>query len=335
MKRIVVLTCIVAILTMPGIAGAWDNQFHIQMDKDAVALCPTQLRLFLKDNIDAVLLGASDPDIIISTPIGYAYGYRQHYYIPDGDKGDGPSEVKTLSRSVIDLLSDDFPDGQLIARRMGMISHFIADSLQPRRYIGLAPNYPKDFIAGAYRSNEVAYLPVIYNGYNPIDDFSGDLKTFAKDLWYRNPTDDQYYDMAVNFIVDTWISIWEKSGKQSGEMIVTGSRIRPEVAKKEVNPATVFSPSEVLDLKALGEAGGPTDTYDESTFDINKYGKGYQPTAEAGTEEAPLEKRSPEEIENATGTPPPAGVTNEPGGETGPPPSDETPAGGDETGTTP
>ena len=91
-------------------AGAWDNQFHIQMVKDAVALCPTELRIFLKDNINALLLGSTDPDITISTPIGYAYGYRQHYYIPDGDKGDGPYEVKTLSLSVIDLLSADFPD---------------------------------------------------------------------------------------------------------------------------------------------------------------------------------------------------------------------------------
>ena len=70
---------------------------------------------------------------------------------------------------------------------MGMVSHFIADSLQPRRYIGLAPNYPKDFIAEAYRSKEVAYLPVIYNGYNPINDFSGDLKTFAKEPLVSKP----------------------------------------------------------------------------------------------------------------------------------------------------
>ncbi|MBN2223733.1 MAG: zinc dependent phospholipase C family protein [Deltaproteobacteria bacterium] len=335
MKRIIVLAFIVAILTAPGVAGAWDNQFHIQMVKDAVALCPTELRIFLKDNINALLLGATDPDITISTPIGYAYGYRQHYYIPDGDKGDGPYEVKTLSLSVIDLLSADFPDTQLIARRMGMVSHFIADSLQPRRYIGLAPNYPKDFIAEAYRSKEVAYLPVIYNGYNPIYDFSGDLKTFAKSLWYQNPTDDQYYDMAVNYIVDVWVTIWEKSGKQSGEIIATGSMIRPEIVKEDAGPATVFSPSEVLDLKAFGETGSTTGTYDESTFDINKYGTENQPPGETGTEEAPLEKKSPEEIENATGTPPPTGTTNPPEDETETPPADETPFEEDETGSTP
>jgi hypothetical protein len=335
MKRKIVLAFSLAILMMPGVAGAWDNPFHIQMVKDAVALCPTQLRSFLKENMNAVLLGSGDPDITISTPIGYAYGYRQHYYIPDGDKGDGPYEVKTLSLSVVDLLSTNFPDGQLIARRMGMVSHFIADSLEPRRYIGVAPNYSKDFVAEAYRTKDAAYLPVIYNGFNPIDDYSGDLKAFAKDLWYQNPTDDQYYDMAVNFIVDVWISIWEKSGKQSGEMAVTGSRIRPEVAKKELEPTTtIFSASEVLDLKSIGETGGKTGTYDESTFDINKFGNEYKPTPEADTEEAPLEKRSPEEIENATGTPPPAGVTNDTGEESAPPPSDETPS-GDETGTSP
>jgi len=327
------LACIVAILMMPGLAQAWDNQFHIQMVKDAVALCPVQLRTFLKENITAAMHGAIDPDITISTPIGYAYGYRQHYYIPETDQGDGPDEVKTLSLSVIDLLSKNFPDRQLIARRMGMISHFIADCVEPRRYIGLAPNYPKDFIAEAYRSKDVTYLPVIYNGYNPVDDFSGDLKAFAKDLWYQNPADDQYYDMAVNFIVDAWISIWEKSGKSSGDMVMTGSMIRPEVAKEEVKPDSVFSPSEVLDLKSLGETGGTTGTYDESTFDIDKYGKEKEPTGETG--EAPLEKKSPEEIENATGTPPPPtpSTSSETGTETGTEtettPGEETPIEGD------
>jgi len=335
MKRIIVLAFIAAILVPPSVAGAWDNKFHAQMVKDAVALCPAQLRTFLKDNIDAVLLGSSDPDITISTPIGYAYGYRKHYYIPESDRGDGPDEVKSLCLSVIDLLSADFPDRRLIARRMGMVSHFIADSLQPRRYIGLSPNYPKDYIAEAYRSKDVAYLPVIYNGYNPIGDFSGDLKTFAKNFWYRNPTDDQYYDMAVNFIVDVWISVWESSDKQPGEPVAAGSMIRPEVARAESEPETVFSPSEVLDLKGFGDIAGPTDTYDESTFDINKYGTEKEPTGEGGTEEAPLEKKSPEEIENATGTPPPAETTTPPEGETETPPAEETPFETDETGSTP
>jgi hypothetical protein len=334
MKRKVVLACILAVFVMPGVAGAWDNQFHIQMVKDAVALCPTQLRTFLKENIGGVLHGAVDPDITISTPIGYAYGYRQHYYIPETDKGDGPDEVERLSLSVVDLLSSNFPDRQLIARRMGLVSHFIADCLEPKPYIGLAPNYPRDFIAEAYRSSEVAYLPVIFNGYNPIDDFSADLKTHAKELWYQNLTDDQYYDMAVNFIVDSWISIWEKSGKSSGEMVVTGSMIRPEVAREAAKPTTVFSPSDVLDLNVLGETGGATGgTYDESTFDIDKYGKEKEPTGE--TEEAPLEKKSPEEIENATGTPPPSPGTTQPETETETPPAEDTPAEGDETGTTP
>ncbi len=326
MKGKFVLACVLAIFIAPGIAGAWDNQFHLQMVKDAVPLCPAELGKFLKNNMSAALLGAADPDITISTPIGYAYGYRQHYYIADADDGDGPYEVKNLALSVIDLLSKSFPDQQLIARRMGMVSHFVADSIEPKRYIGLSPNYPKDFIAEAYRSKDVTYLPVIYNGFNPMSDFSGDLKILARDLWYQDTTDDQYYDMAVNCIVDVWTSIWEDSGRTPGEMVAAGSRIRPEIPKVETGPTTVFSPSEVLDLNVLGESGGTTGTYDESTFDLNKYGKENQPTPTADTEEAPLEKKSPEEIENATGTPPPTVVT---------PPGEETPSDGGETGTSP
>ncbi len=327
MKKRLIGVCLIAFLSLPGLASAWDNEFHVQMVKDAIALCPTELKKFLNNNSDAVITGAKDPDITISAPIGYAYGYRKHYYIPEGDRGDGPDEVKALSVSTIDLLSRHFPDTELIGRRMGMISHFIGDSLEPKRYVGLAPNYPKDFIKEQFRSKDVTYLPVIYNGYNPIDDFSGDLKTIAKNFWYQNTTDDQYYDVAVNSIVDTWTTIWEKAGRPSGDFVATGSRIRPEVPPEVAKPAAVFSPSELLDLKTLGETGttGTTGTYDEKTFDIDKYGKGKELTPQANTGEAPLESTTnPGAIENATGTPPPPGATTPPEEGGGESPSGET-----------
>jgi hypothetical protein len=315
MKKCVISIVMLLAVTVPGVASAWDNEFHVQMVKDAVALCPVELKKFLKENIDAVLYGAQDPDNTITTPIGYAYGYRKHYYIPEGDKGEAPDEVRTLALSVIDLISQNSPDTQLIGRRLGMVSHFVADALEPRRYIGLAPNYPKDFVPEQFRTKDVTYFPVIYNGYTPVIDFSGDLKALARNLWYQNPTDERYYDMAVNFIVDTWITIWERAGKPSGEMVATGSRIRPEIPKHETAPTAIFSPSNVLDLKGLGEAPGPA-TYDEKSFDLEKYGKTKTMTPEA-TGEEPLERKTPEEIEKATGTPPPPGVTTPPGGETG------------------
>jgi hypothetical protein len=326
-KRVICIVMFLAVV-FPGVASAWDKEFHVQMVKDAVALCPVELKKFLKDNIDAVVYGAQDPDNTITTPIGYAYGYRKHYYIPEGDKGDAPDEVRALALSVIDLISQNYPDTQLIGRRLGMVSHFVADSLEPRRYIGLAPNYPKEFVAEQFRTKDATYLPVIYNGYTPIIDFSGDLKALARNLWYQNPSDDRYYDMAVNFIADTWITIWERAGKPSGEMVATGSRIRPEVPKREAAPTAIFSPSDMLDLKGIGEATGPA-TYDEKSFDLDKYGKSKTMTPEATGEEAPLEKPTPEEIEKATGTPPPPGVTTPPGGDAGTPPG-ETPA--EETG---
>lgn len=263
-------------------AIAWENKYHVQMIKDAVALCPKELRIFLKENIEATINGAIEPDKIISSPSGYAYGYRKHYYIPEGDKGDAPYEVKKISLSVIDLLLEDFPDKSLIAYRMGLVSHYVADAIQPKRYIGEAPNYPVEYLI------EESSLTVAYNGYNPIRDYSGDLKDFAADIWYRDLTDEELYDLAVNFIVDVWTSIWEDSGLPMGESIIIGSMIRPvPPGKKEATISTIFEPSTYFDLEKLGE----TEVFDEKSFDLEKYGeeKSLEILVETeGTEEAPL-----------------------------------------------
>jgi hypothetical protein len=255
---------IIALLLFSLHAFAWENEYHLQMVKDAVALCPTELRDFLKVHMDSVLTGATEPDRIISNPTGYAYNYRKHYYIPEEDKGSAPDEVKRLSLSVIDLFLEDYPDKNVIAYRMGMVSHYVADTIEPKRYIGVAPRYPVEYLMTE------SYMTVTYNGYNPIVDFSQDLKDFAADIWDRDLTDEEYYDMAVNYIVDVWTSIWDKSGIPLGDSILVGSMIRPIPPEKEEEVTTmVISPTTYFDLENLGEE----EVFDEKTFDLDKFGK--------------------------------------------------------------
>lgn len=284
MKAKIFLALIIFTIIFSINAIAWENQYHVQMVKDAIALCPYELRNFLKQNIDATINGATEPDKVISTPSGYAYGYRKHYYIPEGDKGEAPSEAKMISLSVIDLLLEDFPDKSLIAYRMGLVSHYVADAIEPKRYIGVAPNYPLEYLI------DESSLTVIYNGYNPIRDYSDDLKNFVADIWYQDLTDEELYDLAVNFIVDVWTSIWEDSGLPMGESIIIGSVIRPVPTKREEETVTtIFEPSTYFDLEKLGE----TEVFDEKTFDLEKYGQEKElglpsETTEEGTEEESL-----------------------------------------------
>ncbi len=296
MKAKIFSTLIIFTIIFSINAIAWENEYHVQMVKDAVALCPKELRTFLKKNIDATINGAIEPDKVISTPSGYAYGYRKHYYIPEGDKGDAPYEVKMISLSVIDLLLEDFPDKGLIAYRMGLVSHYVADTIEPKRYIGVAPNYPVEYLI------EESSLTVTYNGYNPIRDYSEDLKDFAAEIWQRDLTDEELYDLAVNFIVDVWTSIWEDSGLPMGESIIIGSMIRPVPPEKgESSISTIFEPSTYFDLEKLGE----TQVFDERSFDLEKYGQekslGSSVDTE-GTEEAPLSTESAPEVTTEEGT---------------------------------
>lgn len=255
------LIAVAVLIIFAPISYAWDNEVHTQMVKDAIALCPKELKTFLKQHIDSAIYGSLELNITLSSPTAYGYNYRKSYYVPEGERGTAPDEAKLVSNSVIELLSKRSPDEDLVARRMGLASSYIADSIQPKRYIGVAPDYPLDYIVNEKR------LTVTYNGHNAVEDFSEDLKTLVRGTWDKELTDEQYYDLAVNYIVDAWVTIWEKAGLPPGEIVATGSQIRPipkevrEANKEPLKPATYF------DLKNLEKANIYKDT------DLKKYEK--------------------------------------------------------------
>jgi hypothetical protein len=255
------LIAVVVLIIFAPVSHAWDNEVHTQMVKDAIALSPHELNVFLKQNINSVIYGSRELNIALSSPTSYGYNYRKSYYIPEGERGSAPDEAKLVSLSVIELLSKKSPDENLIARRMGLICSYIADSIQPKRYIGVAPDYPLDYLVNEKR------LTVIYNGHNAVDDVAGSLKDLVRGTWDKELTDEQYYDLAVNSVVDVWVTIWEKAGLPPGEIIATGSKIRPvpkevmEAKEKPIRPATYF------DLKNLEKA----NVYQDK--DLKKYEK--------------------------------------------------------------
>jgi hypothetical protein len=256
--KIFVVAVVTLLVLSPGVY-AWDNDVHTQMVKDAIALCPKELRIFLKQHINSVIHGSRELNLSLTSPTSYGYNYRKSYYIPEGERGTAPDELKLVSDSVIELLSKRSPESDMIARRMGLICSYAADSIQPKRYIGVAPDYPLDYLVSEKR------LTITYNGHNAIDDFSGDLKSFVRGTWNKDLTDEQYYDLAVNYVVDVWTTIWEKAGLPPGEMIAVGSQIRPipkavlEAEKTPVKPDTYF------DLENLEKSNIYKDT------DLKKY----------------------------------------------------------------
>lgn len=278
MKIKVVFSLIIIVMAFTSGASAWDNEVHKQMVKDAVVLCPYELREFLKEYLDSTIKGAIEPDILISTPGGYAYGYSKHYYIPDGDRGLAPEEVEKLSISIIELINDGFIERGHIAYRMGLVSHYVADAIEPKEYIGIAPNYPNDFLVKKLN------LSVTYNGYIPIGDFSSDLKNYVAGIWYQDLTVEEYYDHAVNYIVDVWTSIWEKGGMPLGELVAVGSAIRPKPPEKEEIVKPVFSPTSVFDINTLTDVYTDKDLEGEESEGTEDEGIGEGGTTEGAGE---------------------------------------------------
>lgn len=300
MKGKIFVAAVVALLVLAPGVYAWDNDVHTQMVKDAIALCPKELKIFLKQHINSVIQGSRELNLSLTSPTSYGYNYRKSYYVPDGERGTAPDELKLISHSVIELLSKRSQEKDLIARRMGMICSYAADSIQPKRYIGVAPDYPLDYLVNEKR------LTITYNGHNAVNDFSNDLKKFVRGTWNQDLTDEQYYDLAVNFVVDVWVTIWEKAGLPPGEMIAVGSQIRPipravlEAEKTPLKPDTYF------DLEKLEKSNIYKDTdlkkYDEGEegFKVDMERGGGEETTSVLPEEAVKEPEEETETETET-----------------------------------
>lgn len=222
---------LVVILALPAPAArAWTPETRLRIADEAVRLMPASLRLALESHRDDVLRGVLEPMTGEDGP-----GHR-----PAADGG-------TLDASVADAAADleeavgkplSFRE---VARRFGVLAHYVADSGFPPLASGSDDARRFDHFA-TFAQSRLAKFPLVFAGHADADLDRGDFRAFARRIaaeaagedaglarsyaaagWPPDPTafDDRSvpfavaslsYSRSVSYVVRAWIEAWRLSG---------------------------------------------------------------------------------------------------------------------------
>jgi hypothetical protein len=103
--------------------------------------------------------------------------------------------------------------------RFGLLACFIAETISPSNFKTTTSLVPKK---------------VVYDGYNRIGKVDANVSRLI--VKYRKPyshsrnrqVTDYLYNVALNQIVDHWISAWQAGGKSPGLLVARGTKISHE-----------------------------------------------------------------------------------------------------------
>ncbi|PLY06310.1 MAG: hypothetical protein C0622_00990 [Desulfuromonas sp.] len=202
MHRFTVLfiAAIFVLLQIPSPALAFKSSVRCQMIRDAIAFAPAELQLYLVSNFDAVHKGIHLVDLNSSQI-----------------KEFNPYDAEKVYLALIENIRQEQLCSYNTAHRFGVLAGYLAESVSPSRHSEL-----RDLIPGK----------ILYDGQHPVQDIRSSLSRIVRD--YRNPylgkkrreVTDFLYTVAVNEIVDHWVSAWQAGGLDAGEIKMAGFDIR-------------------------------------------------------------------------------------------------------------
>ena len=210
--NILVLILIVGFLTSAESAFAFKSETRDQMIYDAIEFSPLELQTYLRDNLTVVFNG-----------IHFAERHQRRSYQVD------PYDTEIIYEQLIKDLKAGKQDEFNTAHAFGVIACFLAETISPDNY-----RTPSHFIPDY----------VSYDGYQEV----GDIKSHITGLIekYRIPgrkrmqreVTDVLYNVAVNEIIDYWVSAWEKSGYETGMFASTGQKISHRISYDDEKAAS-------------------------------------------------------------------------------------------------
>ena len=161
--------------------------------------------------------------IIVRSGSHFAERHQRRSYSVD------PYATEIIYKQLIEDLKNGEHDKFNTAHAFGVLACFIAETISPDNYRTPQHLIPKK---------------VTYDGYQEVDDIKSNITDLIEN--YRIPCRQRMtkeitellYNVAVNEIVDYWVSAWESSGQQTGMFASSGKNISHE--------------NLVLNLKAAG-----------------------------------------------------------------------------------
>ncbi|HYA01683.1 MAG TPA: hypothetical protein VEI04_01035 [Syntrophobacteria bacterium] len=190
---------LVGILVLPDISFAFHEKVRCQAFKDAIALCPKDLKAYLTENFEAVHEGLH-------------FGDRNAQWRASIRPQDAATYYERL---VKDLRDGKFTDYNT-AHRFGMLAGFIAETISPGDY---------------YSREDLIPQKVVYDGFQEVANVNASISGLVTK--YRNPyqhnmnkkVNDYLYNATVNQIADYWTSAWRAGGNKTGLLVARGTKI--------------------------------------------------------------------------------------------------------------
>ena len=200
--KIFVFILLVAFVFPTGNSLAFKSLTRDQLIYDAIEFCPAELKEYLRSNLATVSTGMH-------------YKERHHRGI---NSLIDPYDTELIYQHLIKDLKEGRYDEFNTAHAFGVLACFLAETISPDDY-----KTPEHLIPEM----------VQYDGYQKIE--TARVKPHITSLIenYRIPCQnrmekkvtDQLYNVALNEIVDYWVSAWESGGNQAGMFASVGEEI--------------------------------------------------------------------------------------------------------------
>lgn len=196
-KYLPFLLCVMILL--PNVSLAFNEKVRCQAFKDAIALCPKDLKSYLTQNYEAAHEGAHFAD-------------RNRQWRASIRPRDGEAYYGRVVKDLREGKLDDYNT----AHRFGVLACFIAEAISPGDYHSIHNLIPEK---------------VVYDGFLEVADVNAGMSglvTKYRDPYQHNMSkevNDFLYNVAVNQIVDHWISAWRAGGKETGLLTARGTKI--------------------------------------------------------------------------------------------------------------
>jgi hypothetical protein len=189
-------------ILLPDLSFGFGGEVRCQAFKDAIDLCPKDLKSYLTKNYDAVHEG-----------LHFAERNTQWR------SSTRPQDGEAFYRRLVQDLREGKLDNYNTAHRFGMLACFIAETISP----------------GDYQSRE-RLIPdeVVYGGFQGISNVNANISGLV--VKYRDPyryrmnkeVNDFLFNVAVTQIVNYWTSAWQAGGRETGLLAARGTKIAHE-----------------------------------------------------------------------------------------------------------
>jgi hypothetical protein len=201
--KIFVLFLLFGVIFLPDSSFAFKSVTRNQLIYDAIEFSPAELQEYLRYNL-----------IIVRGGSHFAERHQRRSYAVD------PYATEAIYKQLIQDLKRGKYDEFNTAHAFGVLACFIAETISPDNYRTPSQMVPDD---------------VTYDGYQEVGDVKSNITSLIEN--YRIPyrkrmqreITDQLYRVAVNEIVDYWVSAWEASGHQAGRFASTGEKISHQI----------------------------------------------------------------------------------------------------------